>query len=122
MAGHFNFRNDGDVPRRRISHDFADVVLRVKSAVAAVRAVSRRRICRQAEADAVAPRADTGQLGIFFDFDAPAVVVHQMPVERVDLVQRHRVEQLFSTSALVKKWRLTSSIKPRQPKRGRSVI
>ena len=44
MAGHFDFRHDGDVPRRRIFHHLADVVLRVKSAVTPIRAVSRRGI------------------------------------------------------------------------------
>ena len=41
------------------------------------------------------PRADFRELRIFLDLDAPAVVVHQVPVERVHLVQRHGVEQLL---------------------------
>ena len=39
--------------------------------------------------------ADLRQLGIFLDFDAPALVLGQMPVEDVDVVQGHHVDQLL---------------------------
>ncbi len=102
MAGHFDFGNNGDVPRGRIFHDFADVILRVKSAMASVRAVSRAGFRIQLEADAVAPRADLRELGIFFDFDAPALIIRQMPVKRVQFLQRHRVKNGFNFGFVVK--------------------
>ena len=39
-----------------------------------------------------APGADLGQARVAFDFDAPALVVGQVPVEDVQLVQRQQVD------------------------------
>ena len=83
MAGHLNFRHDRDVSRRRISDDFADVFLGVETAVTSVRAVSEAVFLLKAEPDFTAPRADFREFGIGFDFDAPALVVCQMPVKGV---------------------------------------
>ena len=95
MPRHFDFGNNGDVQLLRVGHDLADILLRIEPAVAAVLAVGRGRIGGQPKSHAAAPRAHARQLRIFFDFDAPAVVVHEMPVERVELVHRHHLKQLF---------------------------
>jgi hypothetical protein len=39
----------------------------------------------------IPPRTDFRQFGILFDFYAPTLVLGQMPMERVELVQRHRI-------------------------------
>ncbi len=60
-----------------------------------IRAVGRRGFWIETEPNARTPRADLGELGIFFDFNPPALIIRQMPVKRVQLVQRHRVENGF---------------------------
>ena len=96
MSGHLNFRNDRDVQGLCVGHHVANIILRVKSAIAPVRAVGRSRIFFEPKTHAIAPRANRGQLGIFFNFNAPAVIVHQMPVKRIDLVPRHGGKQSFN--------------------------
>ena len=41
------------------------------------------------------PRADLRELRVLLDLDAPALVVGEVPVERVQLVQRHQVDVLL---------------------------
>ena len=80
---------------RGIGHDLADVVLRVIPAIPSVRAVGRAGLRVEPEPRVLAPRPDLRKARILLDFDAPALVVRQVQVERVDLVQGQRVEQLF---------------------------
>lgn len=75
VTGHFNFRNDGDVPRRRIGEHLPDVIRRVKPAVPAIRAVGGRGFWVQTESNTRPPGADLRQERIFIDFDAPALVI-----------------------------------------------
>ena len=42
-----------------------------------------------------APCAALRQQGVFLDFDAPTLVVGEVPVEAVDLVESHQVDELF---------------------------
>jgi predicted ATPase len=42
-----------------------------------------------------APGADAGEARIAADLQPPALIVHEMPVQDVQLVQRHPVDQLF---------------------------
>ena len=66
----------------RVGHDLAHLILGIETAVAdAVVGVEVL-----ADAGAVAPRADFGELRIFLDLDAPALVLGQVPVEPVDLI------------------------------------
>src|ERR1039458_7863296 len=95
QTGFWGVPVSNDVPRRRVSHDVADVALRVKSAVASVRVVGRRGVRSEAKTDAVTPRANLGELGIFFNLAAPALIVNQVPVKGVELVKRHQIQNLF---------------------------
>ena len=57
------------------------------------RAVGARAVVRQGSGGA--PRTDFGEPRAAADLDPPALVVGQMPVQRVVLVQRHQVDQLL---------------------------
>ena len=95
MAGHFYFGHNRNMQRLRVGDYFTNIVLCVKSPVAPTRAISGRRCGIQTKTHGTAPSPLAGQLGILFDFKAPAVVIHQMPVENVQLVHRHGIQQLF---------------------------
>ena len=89
MARQVDLRHHGDEALRGVLHDVADLVLRVIAAVRlglSVRVASGR-TGRNAAA------AHFGQLRVLPDLDAPALIVGQVPVEGVELVQRHLVEQ-----------------------------
>ena len=86
MARHFDFRNDGDVALGGVFHDVANLILRVEAAVSRGRSDHMRRR---------APRADLGELRIFLDLDAPALVVGEMPVHHVEFVDRHVVDEFL---------------------------
>ena len=55
-------------------------------------AVARRR--RRPERAVLPPGAHLGQLRVLLDLDAPALVLGEVPVEDVELVQRHQVQVL----------------------------
>ena len=42
----------------------------------------------------LAPAANFSQLGIFLDFDAPALVLGEMPMEGVEFVKAQQVDEL----------------------------
>ena len=89
VAGHVDFRNDGDMAGRGVGHHVAYLFLRVMAAVPVGGAVG--------VAPGVALRhaaaADLGEPGVALDLDAPALVIGEMPMEGVELVRGHRVEQ-----------------------------
>ena len=89
MARQVDFGNDGDKPLAGILHDFARLLLRVEAlmglAVILARVVSYDRLG--------AVCAHGGEFRVFLDFDAPALVVGQVPVEAVDVVQREHVDE-----------------------------
>ena len=93
MARDLDFRHHGDAAFGCIRHNLAHVVLRIK-----IRAVERDvRVRPPFRPDAppfvrVAHRRHGGQFGIPLDLDAPALVVHQMPVEDVVVARGHAVE------------------------------
>ena len=91
MPGGVDLRDDGDVAFRCIAHHVADLVLGVVAAIRTRFPVAAHAAIARGNAAA----ADLGQLRISLDLDAPALVVGQVPVEGVELVQRHRVEQLL---------------------------
>src|ERR1022692_4225977 len=95
MAWHFDLRHDGNVPCPGVGHNFANIRLRVIAAVTSVGAIGRARFWIKLEADFLPPRADLGQPWILFDFNAPTLVVRQMPVKGIQLVQGHDVENLL---------------------------
>ena len=83
VAGDFDLRHNRDMPHRRVRDHFTDVVLRVKSAIDAV-VIQVTGL--------LAPRANAGEPGIFFDRQPPALVVHQMPVEDIELLHGHAIK------------------------------
>ena len=78
VARHLDLRHHGDEALGGVGDDLADLVPAVETAVA--------------RAPLVAESALGGQLGVFPDLQAPGLVVGQVPVEAVQLVQRHAVE------------------------------
>ena len=80
MAGHINFRNDVNIPFTAEFNNVSYFVLCVVSAV--------NGLVFAAEAVAVAERSDPCELRIFFNFNSPALVIGQMPVENVELIER----------------------------------
>ena len=75
----------------RIRHDVADLVLRIITAVGRIVVV----VPLLADHGFLADAAHGRQLRVLFDFDAPPLVVGQVPVEAVELVDRHHVEVAF---------------------------
>ena len=89
VAGEFNFWNHRDVARSRVGHDFTHLVLGVESAVArAVKAL----IAVGTDLRGIAPGSDLGEARVALDFDAPALVLGEVPVKAVHFVLRHQVE------------------------------
>ena len=70
MSRNLKLRDHVDMALRSVSHDVPDLVLSVV-------------------------RAEAGELGIFLDLDAPALVLGQVEVHLVELEHRHHVELLL---------------------------
>ena len=111
MSRHVNLRNDVDAAYRRVCHYLFNVLLRVKSTVKRVsfhhfqlafgnlivRVVIHFGKSHTLAVVAVegAPCPFFGQQRIFFDFHTPALVIGQVPVELVQFVERHHVQQFL---------------------------
>ena len=93
VTGHLDLGNHGDAPLLGIGDDLANVVLGVKTAVQPVGPIGRARFRIESVLNAASPGAYVREFRILLDLDAPAVVVHQVPMEGVHLLQRHGVEQ-----------------------------
>ena len=95
MAGRFYFRHDGDVPAFGVVHQLLYFLLGVEEgegfAVSLV-AVAGNGAFR-------AGGADGGEPGIFFDFQPPALVFRQVPVDGVYLVAGEQVDDGFQLRA-----------------------
>ena len=98
MAGNVDFRDHFDAETSGERHEAAHRVFCVEAAIF-LRAGAEQRRNGQAVA---APRADLGQRRIGVDFDAPGLVVGQMPVEAVELVPGHDGEELADLGGGVK--------------------
>ena len=87
VAGQVDLRHDGDAADAGIGDQFLQLCLGVEAADAVLlgrlgSAGPRRQ----------PPAADAGELGVFLDFDTPALIVRQVEVERVELHARHLVD------------------------------
>lgn len=91
MAGHADFRDDGDVARGGVGDDVFDFLLGVEAAVGFAGAF---RAVPTADLGIGTFAADGGELGIFFDLDAPALIICEMPMKDVHFERGHLVEQL----------------------------
>ncbi len=90
VARRLDLRHHEDVARPRIVHDADDVFPAVVAALLVVHSVA------QVLPEGPAP----GELGPGRNFEAPRLIVGQMPVKYVELVERGRVEQLFDECRL----------------------
>ncbi len=92
VARDVDLRNDLDVALSRIRDHLADLVLRIEAAVRALGAGDR---IAAAIAGRNAAAADPGQLRVALDLHAPALVIGEMPMEGVELLLGHRIEDLL---------------------------
>ena len=91
---HVNFWHDGDVAFGGVGDDFFDFFLGVKSSVAfAVRSPAI-----EVGRGGGTVGSDFGELWIFFDFNAPTLVLGEVPVEGVELVKGEPVDEFLDVS------------------------
>ena len=76
-----------------VFHDITNLFLRVESPVGC--SVVFGRIGVMAHERLPPNRPDPRQLGVFFDLDAPALILGEVPVEAVHLVQGEDVDEFF---------------------------
>ena len=91
MARQFDLGNDCDVTSRCIRDELFDLFLGVKSSVALAVVAIAIAVWRSR----IAKGADFGELRVFFDFDAPALIFRQMPMKHIELVKGHLVDDFF---------------------------
>ena len=94
MARHVNFGNDGDIAIRRVSHYASNVILRIKTAIQTRVAGGGIDVSSGSLPRGDAPCPDLREAGILLDFQAPALVVREMPMQHIQLVERHPVDEL----------------------------
>ena len=87
VARHVDFGNHGNKPIGGIFYDFTALLLCVETAVTL--AVVETGVT--SDDSAGTPGALRGQLGVFLDFDAPALVFGDVPVEAVHAMQGNQV-------------------------------
>src|SRR5688572_18911898 len=93
MTRHVDLGDNRDTAIGRVTYDAAHRVLRVVPAVNARQAGGRIDVgcCRTARRHA--PGAYRGEPRVLADLEAPGLVVGQVPVQHVELVQRHPVDE-----------------------------
>ena len=99
MPRYFYFRDNVDVTCGCICHNLTDVILSVESSVwvrIVFCTVESSYLCRIPES------SDFSQFRIFLYFNAPTLIVSQVPVEGVHLEACHLVHQLFYDSLAFK--------------------
>ena len=97
VAGNVDFRDDGDGQAIGQRNDLTGDVLGI---VATGGLWTRAQQRRQGLA-VTAPGADLGQLGECLDLDAPGFVFGQVPVELVELVPGHQLDELADFSGRI---------------------
>ena len=90
MRRHIDFRHDHDKPLRSVGDDFLDLLLCIEAGRVGLAlepfAFPAVNLC------IFALGANLRQQRVFFDFNAPALIVRQVPVEHVELMHRHEIE------------------------------
>ena len=93
MAGEVYLGDDLDIALGGILHYLGNLFLGVESTVGGLFARTCRVLVTPGLVGAVyVPRAYVVELGVTVNFDAPALVVGQMPMESVEFVSGHEVE------------------------------
>ena len=91
MPGQFDLRHDGDAALGSVGDYIAHFVLRVKPAMRhAVVLVPGSR-----DDSLLSLRADLGQARMLLDFDAPALIFGQVPVEDVVFVKGQHIDEFL---------------------------
>ena len=91
MPWHFDFGHDGDVAFCGVLDDFFGVLLGVEASVGFVFVLGGRIF----EHGLATGGAYGGELWILFDFQAPALVFGEVPVEDVELVECEGIDVLL---------------------------
>ena len=95
MTGEVHLGDDLDVASLGIGNDLAQVLEGVEHATAVLGVVEELLSVAIVGKRALTDGTHLGELGIFGDVYAPALVVGQVPVEAVHLVQSHDVQYLL---------------------------
>ena len=91
VSGHVYLRYDGDMPCCGVRHNVAYLLLCI---VAAIRCLVVK-VGIRAD-DRTATLGTYGdQLRPFLDFDAPALIISEVPVKHVHIMQRQQVDELL---------------------------
>ena len=97
VAGHFDLRNDGDVPLGSVPDDFPDILMGVKASVGLGVVLACEGIAAFFPGEIAlsdAPGYAVGQVGKGMYLQAPAGCVRQVEVQDVQFEQGHRVHLL----------------------------
>src|SRR6185295_7223708 len=85
VSRHFNFGNYRNVLRRGVSNNLFDLLLSVKAA-------------RLLSVSFFSPSSDFCEFRVRFDFNAPTLVVGEMPMQSVELVLGHHIDEMLCES------------------------
>src|ERR1051325_7781962 len=88
MCRNIDFRNDEHMALRGISDHLTDLVLGIEPAIALVSRFVRGRQCFVGPA----PCPDLRKFWVPLDFDAPTIVIRQMPMKHIELMKGEIVE------------------------------
>ena len=95
MTGHIDFRKDFYMACFGISHHLAHLFLRVEERpillIGPIRAV-----LQISEIGVFTRGTNSGEFGIFLDFQTPTLVVRDVPVEAIELIVGHHVEYFLN--------------------------
>ncbi len=91
---YIDLRDNGHAALARVCDDPAHHLLGIKSTVETRPARPRIDVGGRCGPCGNTPRPDAGQLRILLDLQAPPLVIGQMPLQHVELVQRHPVDEI----------------------------
>ena len=91
MSWHIDLRHNGDMTGSNIGHNLTGlglgIVATIRNLIVDIRVGTNDGTC--------ALRTDSDELRPLLDFDAPALVVSEMPVEDIHIVHGQQVEELL---------------------------
>jgi len=94
MSRHFNFGDDGHMALLRIFHQLTHLFLGVETTVSGFLPRLLQRPAVPVEIFTInAPGSHFGEPGVLFNFEPPPLVVDEMPMEDIDLMGGHLVNQ-----------------------------
>ncbi len=94
MTRHVDFGNDRDVALSRVRDDPTHIILRIKAPIEARTTRSRIDVSSGSRPRGDAPCSDFREAGVLLDLQAPSLVVREMPMQHIQLVERHPVDEL----------------------------